>query len=156
MTDDELAIRGVVERWVLWRDAGDWERFASVWHEDGFMMATWFQGPAADFIRVSREGFERGVSVGHRCRPFILRHLLFRLRRSLAGIGFGDSAANPRIQQRRAHEKAERNRKCGQSFHRFTLCWISRRDPDLIVLGNGVKATAVKLLSQADARSGPT
>ena len=62
---DELEIRRVVERWVLWRDAGDWERFATVWHEDGFMMATWFQGPAADFVRVSREGFERGVSILH-------------------------------------------------------------------------------------------
>ena len=29
------------------------------------MMATWFQGPAPDFIRVSREGFERGVSILH-------------------------------------------------------------------------------------------
>ena len=58
-------IRELVENWVLWRDAGDWERFATVWHEDGVMMATWFQGPAADFIRVSREGFERGVRILH-------------------------------------------------------------------------------------------
>jgi hypothetical protein len=29
------------------------------------MMATWFQGPAEDFIRVSREGFERGVNILH-------------------------------------------------------------------------------------------
>jgi hypothetical protein len=65
MSDDRALIREVVENWVLWRDAGDWERFATVWHEDGFMMATWFQGPAADFIKVSREGFERGVSILH-------------------------------------------------------------------------------------------
>jgi SnoaL-like domain len=62
---DELEIRRVVERWVVWRDAGDWDRFATVWHDDGFMMATWFQGPAADFVRVSRESFERGVSILH-------------------------------------------------------------------------------------------
>ena len=65
MTDDRSLIRDLVENWAVWRDAGDWERFASVWHVDGFMMATWFQGPAADFIRVSREGFERGVSILH-------------------------------------------------------------------------------------------
>jgi hypothetical protein len=65
MTDDRALIRDLVENWVVWRDAGDWERFATVWHEDGFMMATWFQGPAKDFIRVSREGFERGVSILH-------------------------------------------------------------------------------------------
>jgi len=62
---ERLAIREVIENWVVWRDAGDWERFATVWHDDGVMMATWFQGPAADFIRVSREGWERGVSILH-------------------------------------------------------------------------------------------
>ena len=41
---DELLVRRMVERWAVWRDAGDWERFASVWHPDGVMMATWFQG----------------------------------------------------------------------------------------------------------------
>ena len=63
--DDRVLIRELVENWAIWRDAGDWERFATVWHDDGFMMATWFQGPAPDFIRVSREGFERGVSILH-------------------------------------------------------------------------------------------
>jgi hypothetical protein len=63
--EDRRQIRELVENWALWRDAGDWERFATVWHSDGFMMATWFQGPAADFIRVSREGFERGVNILH-------------------------------------------------------------------------------------------
>ena len=42
---DKLLIRELVERWAVWRDAGDWERFATVWHPDGVMMATWFQGP---------------------------------------------------------------------------------------------------------------
>ena len=65
MTPDHLAIREVVENWVLWRDAGDWERFRGVWHDDGYMMATWFQGPATEFIRVSREGWDRGVSILH-------------------------------------------------------------------------------------------
>jgi ketosteroid isomerase-like protein len=63
VSDDERQIRELVQNWALWRDAGDWERFATVWHDDAVMMATWFQGPAADFIRVSREGFERGVSI---------------------------------------------------------------------------------------------
>jgi hypothetical protein len=64
-TADRLAIRDLVENWAVWRDAGDWERFRTVWHDDGRMMATWFQGSAEDFIRVSREGFERGVSILH-------------------------------------------------------------------------------------------
>jgi SnoaL-like protein len=65
MNPDSLAIRETVENWVVWRDAGDWERFATVWHADGWMSATWFQGPAARFIEVSREGFERGVNILH-------------------------------------------------------------------------------------------
>jgi hypothetical protein len=62
---DELEIRQMVERWAVWRDAGDWERFATVWHPDGVMMATWFQGPYKDFIRVTQEGWAKGVSILH-------------------------------------------------------------------------------------------
>ncbi len=64
-TAEKLAIRELIENWVLWRDAGEWERFRTVWHEDGWMMATWFQGPASEFIRVSREGWERGLNILH-------------------------------------------------------------------------------------------
>ena len=62
---DRLAIRDLIENWAVWRDAGDWERFRTCWHDDGFMMATWFQGPAEEFIRVTREGWARGVSILH-------------------------------------------------------------------------------------------
>lgn len=62
---DRLAIRELLENWVVWRDAGDWDRFATVWTEDGWMSATWFQGPAAEFIRVSRKGWNKGVSILH-------------------------------------------------------------------------------------------
>ncbi|CEJ14857.1 hypothetical protein BN1110_05192 [bacterium YEK0313] len=62
---DRLIIRELIENWAVWRDAGDWERFATVWHDDGWMSATWFQGPATDFIKVSREGRSRGVSILH-------------------------------------------------------------------------------------------
>jgi SnoaL-like domain len=60
-----LQIIDTVNNWALWRDAGDWDRFRSVWHDDGWMSATWFQGSAAQFIEVSRAGFERGVSILH-------------------------------------------------------------------------------------------
>jgi hypothetical protein len=65
LTADKLAIREVVENWVLYRDAGDWERFAAVWHEDGWMNATWFQGPAKDFIEASRKLFNEGGNILH-------------------------------------------------------------------------------------------
>jgi ABC-type branched-subunit amino acid transport system substrate-binding protein len=62
---ERLAIREVVENWALWRDAGDWERFRTVWHSDARMMATWFQGSAERFIEASREGWSKGVSILH-------------------------------------------------------------------------------------------
>src|SRR5438552_17975414 len=62
---EKLAIRETIDNWILWRDAGDWERFKTVWHPDGWMNATWFQGPAEQFIEVSREGFNKGVAILH-------------------------------------------------------------------------------------------
>ena len=62
---EKLVIRELIENWAVWRDSGDWERFATVWHDDGVMMATWFQGPATDFIRVTQEGWAKGVSILH-------------------------------------------------------------------------------------------
>ncbi|GHE77197.1 hypothetical protein GCM10017786_03150 [Amycolatopsis deserti] len=64
--EDALALRELTDNWALWRDAGDWDRFATVWHPDeGWMTATWFQGPAAEFIAASKAGFDRGVSILH-------------------------------------------------------------------------------------------
>jgi hypothetical protein len=62
---DKLEIIELVHNWALWRDAGDWQRFRTVWHDDGWMTATWFQGPAAKFIEVSKAGFDKGVSILH-------------------------------------------------------------------------------------------
>jgi hypothetical protein len=62
---ERLRICEVVQNWALWRDAGDWQRFRTVWHPEGQMMATWFQGSATRFIEVSREGFDKGVSILH-------------------------------------------------------------------------------------------
>ena len=62
---EKLVIRELLENWALWRDAGDWERFRTVWHEDGRMMATWFQGSRDEFIRVTIEGWSKGVSILH-------------------------------------------------------------------------------------------
>jgi len=64
-TADRLAIRDLIENWVLWRDARQWDRFRTVWHKDGQMWATWFQGSHEEFIRVSQEGYDRGVRIMH-------------------------------------------------------------------------------------------
>jgi SnoaL-like domain len=68
MTDEmieRLTIREMVENWVLWRDANQWQKFRSLWHDDGRMMATWTQGTADEFIEMSRAGFAKGVRILH-------------------------------------------------------------------------------------------
>jgi hypothetical protein len=64
-TLDRLAIRDVIEHWAVLRDARMWERFREVWSGEGRMMATWFQGTADEFIKVSQEGYDKGVRILH-------------------------------------------------------------------------------------------
>jgi hypothetical protein len=62
---DRLAIRELVENWVVWRDSCQWDKFRTVWHDDGVMMATWTQGTVDYFIKMSKEGYARGVHFLH-------------------------------------------------------------------------------------------
>ena len=63
--EERLVIRELIENWALWRDALMWDRFRTVWHPEGQMWATWFQGSYEDFIRVNKEGYARGVRILH-------------------------------------------------------------------------------------------
>ena len=58
---DRIVIAELLQNWVIWRDAGDWQRFETVWHDDGRMNATWFRASAADFIAGCRKGFDAGI-----------------------------------------------------------------------------------------------
>ncbi len=62
---DRRAIWELIQNWVVWRDAGHWDRFRTVWHDDGRMMATWTQGTADEFIVMSKAGWAKGVSILH-------------------------------------------------------------------------------------------
>src|SRR4051794_13437933 len=53
---DRQIIREIIEHWVIWRDAGMWEKFRTLWHAGGIMNATWFQGPVEAFIAIGRKG----------------------------------------------------------------------------------------------------
>ena len=64
-TADRLAIQELIQNWVLWRDGRMWDRFRTVWHKEGQMWATWFQGSYEEFIKVSQEGYDRGVRIMH-------------------------------------------------------------------------------------------
>lgn len=50
---------------MLWRDAGEWENVATLGHPDGWMVATWFQASAEDFIARSRRARDDGLKVLH-------------------------------------------------------------------------------------------
>src|SRR5438045_5723566 len=63
--EDKRSIRELVENWALWRDARLWARFRTVWHPDGRMMATWFQGSFEEFIQANDQGWARGVRILH-------------------------------------------------------------------------------------------
>ena len=63
--EDERLIRALLQNWAIWRDAGDWERFRTVWHSDGRMMATWTQGTGDEFIEISKQAWAKGVSILH-------------------------------------------------------------------------------------------
>jgi hypothetical protein len=63
--EDRRQIAELLQNWVVWRDAGDWQRFRTVWHSDGRMMATWTQGTGDEFIAISKEGWAKGVSILH-------------------------------------------------------------------------------------------
>ena len=62
---ERLVIREMIENWVLWRDACQWDKFRSLWHDEGRMMATWTQGTADEFIEMSKQGFAKGVRILH-------------------------------------------------------------------------------------------
>jgi hypothetical protein len=62
---DKLALRDLIEDWAVFRDACLWDEFRKVWHDDGVMMATWFQGTVDEFVAVSKAGFEKGVRILH-------------------------------------------------------------------------------------------
>ncbi len=63
--EERLVIRELIENWAVWRDALMWDRFRTVWHPEGQMWATWFQGSYEEFIRVNKEGYARGVRIHH-------------------------------------------------------------------------------------------
>jgi hypothetical protein len=64
-TQDIIIIRDLIERWAVYRDALLWDKFRTIWHNDGRMRATWFNGPYEEFIRITEEGVKHGLNILH-------------------------------------------------------------------------------------------
>jgi hypothetical protein len=59
---DRMLIRQLIDDWVIYSDSGDSERFRAVWHDDGYMMATWTQCPANQFVEMRRHVLTSGAT----------------------------------------------------------------------------------------------
>ena len=57
---DELAILRLIQRWIVYRDTGDWTRLRAIWHDDGAMTAGWRRGTADEFIAASKARWDDG------------------------------------------------------------------------------------------------
>jgi len=62
---DTMQIRDLIERWAVYRDALQWDKFRTIWHPGGIMTATWTEGPFEDFIKMNTEGVKRGLNILH-------------------------------------------------------------------------------------------
>lgn len=62
---DRLAIRELIENWLMWSDTGNWDRFRTVWHDGGHIQTSWFNGTGLDFLEGRRKAQEAGLSISH-------------------------------------------------------------------------------------------
>jgi hypothetical protein len=63
---DRLAIAELAVNWTMYRDNRDWEKFMTVWHDDGVMMTTWGgQTTPRGFAEAAQSGFDRGDRMLH-------------------------------------------------------------------------------------------
>lgn len=69
LVDDNLQarieVRELIDAWILFRDGGEYDRLAELWHPDGFIITTWCEASAHDFGERSRRAWEAGVKVFH-------------------------------------------------------------------------------------------
>jgi hypothetical protein len=62
---DRLRIQELIQKWIVWRDTAQFERFRTIWHDDGQMVASWTQSGVDEFIEATRKGMEQGINIIH-------------------------------------------------------------------------------------------
>ncbi|KAJ5653052.1 hypothetical protein N7490_000055 [Penicillium lividum] len=65
---ERMKLRELAEGWPCYRDACEWENFASIFHPGALIYTTW-SGKVLfnDFFAVSKTGMDRGAFIMHRC-----------------------------------------------------------------------------------------
>ncbi|KAH1296309.1 hypothetical protein KXV78_005101 [Aspergillus fumigatus] len=65
---ERARLRELAEGWPCYRDACEWENFASIFHADANVYTTWSgRMHYADFIAASQAGMDKGAFIMHRC-----------------------------------------------------------------------------------------
>jgi len=63
---DRLAIRELVDDWMMWRDARMWDKIPPLFHEGGTMMTTWGgHSTPKEFAVAAQAGFDHGDRMLH-------------------------------------------------------------------------------------------
>ncbi len=61
-------LRELAEGWPMYRDACEWENFASIFHPDAHIYTTWSgRLHFRDFFEISKTGMDKGAFIMHRC-----------------------------------------------------------------------------------------
>lgn len=63
--EDKQDIAELIQNWAFWRDTGEWDSLLDAFHPQGTMTATWFSGPAKEFVAGSRASWEKGGRSSH-------------------------------------------------------------------------------------------
>jgi hypothetical protein len=63
---DQLAVRQLIDDWIIYRDYRQWDRVRETWHDGGVMMTTWGgRGTPEEFAVAAEKGFQHGDRMLH-------------------------------------------------------------------------------------------
>lgn len=62
---DRFEIRELLDNWIIFKDTGQWDRFRTLWHPEGWMNFLWFRGSVEEFIDFSKKSIKRGAHLIH-------------------------------------------------------------------------------------------
>lgn len=66
IAQEKFEISELINNWAFYRDQGDWDALADVFHDDGAISLSWFDGPHRQFVAASKQLAARpGAIVKH-------------------------------------------------------------------------------------------
>lgn len=62
-TSNRLDCMDLIQAWALYRDQGRWAELLEIFHPDGMIAVTWFNGAFADFVEASKRAAVNSTSL---------------------------------------------------------------------------------------------